>query len=307
MLLSLTAVVLLATASCGDTAASAPTSDPATESASPSPSETGPQPSDQQVYDETLELLEDQGIEVGELVQHVNGAYPGIELTQDHELASDPWITDAELPEGWTEDDRTAAAVFGLNTVLALSVNNVTNDIEDTPEAIRKSINDLLIATHTDDVKEQARERIADHGWAIRSQGTPARLSEGIGKSGYDGVYDGLTPRIRTIDTEVCNTGPWRGGMYYEMSVDVDLNTVSGDSMPMVEPTRLITYFTAVKDESAGYRLKGARFNWALEGGEKTAVEMAHQVGVEAGDASDLNFSEAPDDFSCEWGENWAD
>ncbi|WP_115930575.1 hypothetical protein [Citricoccus muralis] len=251
-------------------------------------------------------MLDEQGIEAGEIVEHVSGPYLGIELTLNHELATDDWVTGADLPDGWTEEDRAAAATFGLNTIIAGAINNVTNDAEDTPEGIRKPINDMLLTTATDEAEAFFQERIEDHGWAMPVQGTPLLLAEGFRGAGYDGVYDGLTPRVRTVDSEVCNIQPWDGGMFHEMSVDLDLNMAIADGTSTVEPTRMLAQYNVVKDEEGNYGLNTFQYNWALKGGENTAAKMAEELGVEVGDIANLDLGGADSDFYCDWDDSWA-
>jgi hypothetical protein len=304
-LLSLVFVTLLATTACSGPAPASDVSATAQSApaASSTPSPTEPQPQNQAVYDETVELLEEQGVRVGELVEHVNGAYPGVVVTADHEIVSDPDITSAELPKGWTEVDRVAAALYGMNFALASFVNNVTNDLEDTPEELRQGYNDRVLENVVGTAQEATEKRVKEEGWAFMSQGTPLRLAEGIRESGYDGVYDGLTPRVRTIASRACGVQPWEGGMYYEMELDMDLNTVSGEGKPMIEPTRMIAGFTAVKDADGGYRIGGLNFQYGLEGEEKTAEKMAKALDVELGEAQGIG-SGGVSEWYCDWSED---
>lgn len=212
----------------GETASSEPSSKPA-----PSPSA-----SLSAVAQESIELLERDGIKLADVVEVKGGSYPQYEVKTTSRLATfDPSTHVDGTPKGWSKGDLEKAQVFASNVLLNAVMDNPTaNDYEANKDIFAEQLKDILAPKYADVFIDQVLtnnlttdEKVFMGGLFVHENFT----SIGDTSKGFRYASDGETPRIGDIsDVKIDKTQNWKGDAYYNYVGTIGYNVVDKKNNP---------------------------------------------------------------------------
>lgn len=291
---SIAGASLVATSACGampnqsqntDTSAptttiSAPaspsnTTGPASPSSTLSPSTSqSPSAGPVDVTKSTAESLAKSGMKLsGTTVETKYGSYPQTEMTEDNQLVKDQNLKAVDAPSGWTQDDVAKGAVFGTNTVFNMSVDHRFNS----DETVTPQLFNQWKKAHASKIGKSLSseyQSVTDPSTLMMTH-APWTQAPGFKEAGFNYLYDGKTPRVRSSHYTVKDAYAYNGGVYYEIEGPVVWNTTTKDGTNIAMKST-VNIKSVVTKEGGEFKISGMQSTMTTSEGEikRIAAEL---------------------------------
>lgn len=220
------------------------------------------------VRDESLSLLKINGVDVTDkLVKTAKGEYPQIVVKKNGKYAKfDSSKHSGGLPNGWTKKDASKAQAFGMNFMLQEVVDSPVGGTADQVDAEFEKWKKRNASKFHPEVRSDFLSSDAD-------ENVPARDWQNYGDfaaANYQYPYDGVTPRVRSVNVTLTKSQQHHGGIYFEYTGTFTMNGQSRTNKNILETSDTKLSYTVAKSDGK-YVIGGIQYDFSIDSDTLTA------------------------------------